>query len=448
MYCPKCNINYDDSEGVVCGQCGCPLVPATPSAGAAASFNLDGSAVSGGIHTVDSHNITTTNNITHIEAAKSVEALMFESENRFIEAVQKRFDTGSVDNKDIADLNQFAITCRVSPERAAQIIDQVRRNSAKVQSSKGNEFLEQQMAQELIAALSQNQVDVLKRRMSALKNLASNTQDATINYLHYMLQASFSPEISTIDILNANTDNYWQIFWAYVAYTKIGDMDRATALLPRLGAFGGMQGDMSLLMALNNLAEYVKHGNNDYYKSQAQQHLEQSMAAGMSELLHGLWAAISIILQEDEQPEDWCRFYVEQTLKEFIPVKAPKLPDMQTPPPPAAKTFNAQEANLAQLQGFNALQAAQQMGLGTCGDMGMNNFGGMPQMPGMPGMPGMGAMPQMPGMPGMTPPAMPQMPGMPGMGGMPKMPNMGMPQMPGMPGMTPPAMPNDEENKY
>jgi hypothetical protein len=207
---------------------------------------------------------------------------MFESENRFIAAVQKRFDTGSVGAKDIADLNQFAITCRVSPERAAQIIDQVRRNSSKVQSSKGNEFLEQQMSQELIAALSQNQVEVLKRRMPALKNLASNTQDATINYLHYMLQASMSPEISTIDILNANTDNYWQIFWAYVAYTKVGDMDKATALLPRLGAFGGMQGDMSLLMALSNVAEFVKHGNNDYYKGQAQQHLEQSMAAGMS----------------------------------------------------------------------------------------------------------------------------------------------------------------------
>ena len=428
MYCPKCNINYDDSEGVVCGQCGCPLVPATPSAGGAASFNLDGSAVSGGIHTVDSHNITTTNNITHIEAAKSVEALMFESENRFIEAVQKRFAAGNVDNNDIAELNQFAITCRVSPERAAQIIDQVRRNSSKVQSTKGNEFLEQQMAQEIIAAVAQNQVEVLKHRMPALKSIAQNTHDATTHYLHYMLQASLSPEISTIDILNANTDNYWQIFWAYVAYLKVGDMDKAAALLPRLGAFGGMQGDMSLLMALNNVADYVKHGNNDYYKGQAQQHLEQSMAAGMSELLHGMWAATSIILQEDEKPEDWCRFYVEQTLKEFIPVKAPKFPDMQTPPPPAAKMFNAQEANLSQLQGFNALQAAQQMGIGACGNMNNMNVGGMPQMPGMPSMPSMGGMPQMPNM------------------GMPQMPGMG--TMPQMPGMTPPVMPNDEENKY
>ena len=444
MYCPKCNLNYDDSEGVVCGQCGSPLVPSAPSSSGAASINLDGSAVSGGIHTVDSHNITTTNNITHIEAAKSVEALMFESENRFIEAVQKRFATGNVDNKDIAELNQFAITCHVSPERAAQIIDQVRRNSSKVQSSKGNEFLEQQMAQEIIAAISQNQVEVLKNRMQALKSLAHNTQDGTIHYLNYMLQASLSPESSTIDILNANTDNYWQIFWAYVAYLKVGDMDRATALLPRIGAFGAMQGDMSLLMALSNVAEYAKRGFNDYYRDQAQQHLEQSMAAGMSELLHGLWAATSIVLQENEQPENWCRFYAEQTLKEFVGAKAPKLPDMQVPPPPT-KQFNAQEVNLSQMQGFNPLQAAQQMGIGTCANMNGMNMGSMPQMPNMgmpqmpnigtPPMPGMGSMPQMPNM---------GMPQMPGMGSMPQMPNMGTSPMSGM---TPPVMPNNEEIK-
>lgn len=68
---------------------------------------------------------------------------------------------------------------------------------------------------------------------------------------------------------------------------------------------------------------------------------------------------------------------------------APPMPTMPTPPP--MPKFDAQSVQLKQMQGFNPLQAAQQMGLG---------LGQVPQMPGnaMPPLPGMSSMPDMPRM--------------------------------------------------
>ena len=78
----------------------------------------------------------------------------------------------------------------------------------------------------------------------------------------------------------------------------------------------------------------------------------------------------------------------EQAAKQMASM-APPMPTMPTPPP--MPKFDAQSVQLKQMQGFNPLQAAQQMGLG---------IGQMPQMPvnAMPPLPGMSSMPDMPKM--------------------------------------------------
>ena len=96
----------------------------------------------------------------------------------------------------------------------------------------------------------------------------------------------------------------------------------------------------------------------------------------MSEQLSGLWYAAMELLEDEPHPEEWFKFYVEKTLKELGPVKTPEKPVSTAPrvptPPPVPK-FNAQNVNLAQMQGFNPLRAAQQMGLGMAGDIGQLN---------------------------------------------------------------------------
>ena len=187
----------------------------------------------------------------------------------------------------------------------------------------------------------------------------------------------------------SRTDNYWQLFWAHVAFIKTGNIDNATVLLPRMGGFGCPQGDIALLMALDNLADYHKNGKQDYYRQQTIQYLDQAVQNGMSEPLSALWYAVKEMLEDKPQPEEWYQFYCDTTLSEFIPKEKSKMavpPQMPTPPP--MPKFNAQNVKLNQMRGFNPLQAANNMGLGS-----VNAISQQPQMASMPG--------------GTTPPPMP-----------------------------------------
>lgn len=403
MYCPNCNQEYD---GRFCPECRTKLIE-KPVASDGPSINLgDANAICGGLN-VNVHREDNSQTTYHVEATKSGEQLLQENEERFLEAVQQRLSDGPLaPERKQAELELMALQCHISPARARDIITQVRKRATAIQDELGNEFLAQQTLQEIINAVSHNQTAVLLRRLPALKQLAEKSAAANVQYYYHMLQASLTPEACTIDFLNAHTDNYWQLFWVHIAHIKMGHTDNATALLARLGGFGAPRGDIALLMAIDNLSDYLREGWQTYYKNQTEQYLDQAMDAGMSEPLNALWAATETILQESPQPEEWFRYHVEHTLKELLPSKssaatekgAPQMPPMEMPPVPK---FNAQNVNLAQMQGFNPLQAAQQMGIGMTAGMKKMECN-ISQIPGMDMVP-----PPIPSMEQVAPPPFP-----------------------------------------
>lgn len=372
-------------------------------------IKLDGdAAVVGGIHT-DSHNVQTTNisntNTTHnstvhnktvYEAQRTQAEIFQDNERQFLAAVQERMADGILDQRELAELSLIAQQWMVSAQRAAEIIEQVRRSAAVLTGGQGNEFLTTQIVNEVFNAVQANEVEILRSKFRTLEQMARTSIDGNVQFYYHLLLASLYPENCTVAFINARSDNYWQLFFAHIAYVKLGNVDNATVLLPRLGGFGCPQGDTALLMAIDNLAEYRRQGRRPYYRQQAQQYLDQACQLGMSEPLGGLWYGAQALLQDHPQPEDWYTFYVETTLRELGTPKMPDLPKMnksQAPTPPPMPKFNAQNVNLAQMQGFNPLQAAQQMGLG--GAMTQMGNMSMPQMPSsMPQMPS--SMPQMP----------------------------------------------------
>lgn len=378
-------------------------------------IKLDGdAAVVGGIHS-DSHNTqnnyntstttnttnnSTVNNQTVYEAQKTQTEIYQQNETLFLQAVQERLVDGKLDNQKLAELNQLSIQWHIAPLRANQIIDQVRQNINIMQGSKGNEFLAEQILTEVFNAIQTNHTDILKRKFNSLEQLARvMTNDNNIQFYYHLLLASMYPDKCALAFFGSRTDNYWQLFWAHVAFIKTGNIDNATVLLPRMGGFGCPQGDIALLMALDNLADYHKNGKQDYYSQQTIQYLDQAVQNGMSEPLSALWYAVKEMLEDKPQPEEWYQFYCDTTLSEFIPKEKSKMavpPQMPTPPP--MPKFNAQNVKLNQMQGFNPLQAANNMGLGS-----VNAISQQPQMASMPGgtipppMPGASSVPPMPG---------------------------------------------------
>ena len=342
-------------------------------------IKLDGdAAVVGGIHT-DSHNTqnnyntttnttnnSTVNNKTVYEAQKTQTEIYQQNERLFLEAVQERLVDGKLDNLRLAELNQLSIQWQIAPMRASQIIDQVRRNISVMQGSKGNEFLAEQTLNEVFNAIQTNHTDILQRKFNGLEQLARvMTADNNIQFYYHLQLASMYPDKCALAFFGSRTDNYWQLFWAHVAFIKTGNVDNATVLLPRMGGFGCPQGDIALLMALDNLADYHKNGKQDYYRQQTLQYLDQAVQNGMSEPLSALWYAVKEMLEDNPQPEEWYQFYCDTTLAELKPKEKSKMavpPQMPTPPP--MPKFNAQNVKLNQMRGFNPLQAANNMGLG------------------------------------------------------------------------------------
>ena len=360
-------------------------------------IKLDGdAAVVGGIHT-DSHNTqnnyTTTTNTTNnstvnhktvYEAQKTQTEICQQNERLFLEAVQERLVDGKLDNLRLAELNQLSIQWQIAPMRASQIIDQVRRNISVMQGSKGNEFLAEQTLNEVFNAIQTNHTDILQRKFNGLEQLARvMTVDNNIQFYYHLLLASMYPDKCALAFFGSRTDNYWQLFWAHVAFIKTGNVDNATVLLPRMGGFGCPQGDIALLMALDNLADYHKNSKQDYYRQQALQYLDQAVQNGMSEPLSALWYAVKEMLEDKPQPEEWYQFYCDTTLAELKPKEKIKMavpPQMPTPPP--MPKFNAQNVKLNQMRGFNALQAANNMGLGVATPPPMPGASAVPSMPG------------------------------------------------------------------
>ncbi len=367
-------------------------------------IKLDGdAAVVGGIHT-DSHNTqnnytttttttnnSTVNNKTVYEAQKTQTEIYQQNERLFLEAVQERLVDGKLDNLRLAELNQLSIQWQIAPMRASQIIYQVRRNISVMQGSKGNEFLAEQTLNEVFNAIQTNHTDILQRKFNGLEQLARvMTSDNNIQFYYHLLLASMYPDKCALAFFGSRTDNYWQLFWAHVAFIKTGNVDNATVLLPRMGGFGCPQGDIALLMALDNLADYHKNGKQDYYRQQTMQYLDQAVQNGMSEPLSALWYAVKEMLEDKPQPEEWYQFYCDTTLAELKPKEKSKMavpPQMPTPPP--MPKFNAQNVKLNQMRGFNPLQAANNMGLGS--------VNAISKQPKMASMPGVATPPPMPG---------------------------------------------------
>ena len=451
MHCSKCNKYYPDNSGArFCDQCCGQIVEDAPAAvGSGVQFGNDNVIKDLQLH--DSHNVdksvhntdnsvhndnsvtnvttnntnttnntTVNNNYTTIhEREKSAEELQQASEADFIAAIEELCRGGLVDQAAYAELKILAQKKNIAPERVNQLIDGMRKNVAQKSAGTTNDFLAEKTIKEIMAAVACCNVDVLKQKLPALQQLAKNSTDNNVQFFSNMLNASFNPESCTVELMNTHTDNYWQIYWAAIAFIKKGNTAKAGELLPRLGGFGLPHGDMSLILAISNIADYRKNPAQSFYIQQAKESIEEANHYGISDQLIPVWLAVNQIASDTPSVEDKFRFYYSVTLKELCTTVAPAMPKVAqmpvTPPPPPAaapampqeKKIDAQKVNLAQMQGFNPLKAMEQLNNAAMQQpMGMPQMGTM-QMPGMPpmGVPPMGA--QMPGAPSMGVPPTP-----------------------------------------
>ena len=439
MYCPKCN-NYCNDNERFCSECGYAFVkPEAPvKSEQDAEINFGRANALKDVQINKSHTDNSVHNINYdqrviYERQKSQEEIAAENEGEFMQAILSYLADGIIDQSEYANLKILARQKGVSDARAQQLIDEMRNNVALKNNGGNNSFIAEKTVREIEAALRSGNCDILRSKFPAIKQLASNINNNDIQFYSNMLNASLNPESCTIELMNSRVDNYWQQFWCCIAYYKCGKPESASAIMSRLGGYGFPNGNLSMLMAINSLAEYRKNPMQKFYAQQVAENLDDANSNEISEQLIPLWLATQQAISDCPQVEDSFRFYYGVTLKELCTMVAPKMPSAAPELPggamkaPEMPQMNPQDVQLSQMQGFNPLKAAQQM---------MSQpMGSMPQMPGVPPM-GMGVPPmgtQMPGVPPMgagVPPMGAQMPGVPPMGVPPVMPGAATPPFP------------------
>lgn len=261
--CPKCN-NYWPDEHLCCPQCGVDLMPECEYSNISMG---NANAISGGVHlsddhskkdsdnTVNSNNIThtnshnITNNTTIYEAAKSASEKLEENKLRYRLECKALFQNGLISNEGEHKLRELQINLNLADELVSPIKEEVRQQSKirKTQlSMTGLSDIRQTKS-----IIEQNTAPALQRQLGKLESWMQEYDDSTLKLMYYQMSSMLEPVRYTNRYEDSVKDEYWEVYWAYIAYllqNREKQANEALASLGRWHAYYPEQNDTILLL--------------------------------------------------------------------------------------------------------------------------------------------------------------------------------------------------------
>lgn len=241
MYCPECKRHF---EGRFCPECGTKLVE-DPNSTNGFNINLgDANAINGGINLYDSHNVQNVdnsvqnitnnssvfNNITNVERQKTESEILQEKKMQFNLFLDEVLSDNVITEDEKVALKSYQQQIGLDDTIAQLLIDNARRR-VHTQSRQESLGAAAGPVRQLTSLFLSNQVDRVKSMIPRMSALARNFKVDEVQHKYYVALAALDPaELIRLHESDVS-DNYWRCYWAYIAYRKLGQNDKAEDIL-------------------------------------------------------------------------------------------------------------------------------------------------------------------------------------------------------------------------
>lgn len=327
--CPECNNLWTD-EYLCCPKCGVDLV----SDGENLNIRMgNANAISGGVHSSDDHskidsdNTVNSNNVTHTnshnvtnnttiyEAEKSASEKLEDSTLRYRLECKALFHNGLISNDGDRKLRELQVNLNLADELVLPIKEEIRQQSKtrKTQLSlTGMSDIRQTKS-----IIEQNTAPALQRQLVKLEAWMQEYDDDTLKLMYYQMSSMLEPLRYTNRYEDSVKDEYWEAYWAYIAYllqNREKQANEALASLGRWHAYYPEQND-TILLLVGRLMQDEPIEDIHQVRKQLTAHFTpdlQLLLDAIDELLQMDWAKESVVIRPAHS------FYVNTLFGPFV----------------------------------------------------------------------------------------------------------------------------------
>lgn len=290
-------------------------------------------AISGGVHSSDDHskkdsdNVVNSNNETHTnshnttnnttiyEAEKSASEKLDENRLKYRLECKALFRDGLISNDGDRKLRELQVNLNLADELVLPIKEEIRQQSKtrKTQlSSIGLSDIRQTKS-----IIEQNTAPALQRQLGKLESWMQEYDDNTLKFMYYQMSSMLEPVRYTNRYEDCAKDEYWEVYWVYIAYllqNREKQANEALASLGRWHAYYPEQNDTILLLAGRLMYnEAIK--DIQQVRNQLTAHFTpdlQLLLDAIDELLQMDWAKESVVIRPAHS------FYVNTLFGPFV----------------------------------------------------------------------------------------------------------------------------------
>lgn len=310
----KCNQLVAD-ECQCCPFCGGSLVSDDERSNTSIG---DGNAISGDIHSSDDHSKkesdnmvnsnnethtnshNTTNNTTIYEAEKSASEKLEENRLKYRLECKALFRNGLISKDGERQLHELQAYLNLADELVSPIKEEIRRQSKSRQTQLSQPGLSD--IRQTKSIIEQNIAPALQRQLGKLESWMKEYDDNTLKLMYYQMSSMLEPVRYTNRYEDGVKDEYWEVYWAYIAYLLQHREKQANEVLASLGIWHSYypeQNDTILLLTgrlmQNEPMEDIQQARNQltaHFTSDLQLLLD-----AIDELLQMDWAKESIVIR-------------------------------------------------------------------------------------------------------------------------------------------------------